>query len=354
MPKATTKNTETPRGGWEYLESLVHLAEDRPDDAVVVTYSELDSFRQCPLKHRWSYREKYRREPKVGSALSRGTLWHQVMECHYLLLRDLADRQPADRGTGKPTAPGVTDQLMQFALQQFLVDQSGAQNEDQEKVEWIYQGYLEAYGIDEDWEPVVVEQAGEVPLDEDGRYWLRFKVDLVVRDRRTGMLWLVDHKTASQFSKPTEIELDDQFRLYTWALRKLGVPVEGIVRSDSRTQRNKGPMTLEQRFRRVTSYCSEVEGANVAADALRAARAAYESAPDQDGKPLIPIYASPAPDRCVWRCDYLQVHLDLRRGLGTEEQLLRDFGFTRSDEKHREYAEDPVATQIRQGDLHLT
>lgn len=328
------KKTQTPTTpDWVRYEAMMGLRDDKPEDAIVVTYSELDTFRQCPLKHKWSYRDKYRKNPGVGSALTRGSLWHAVMESHYLLIRHLPARQV------------TTERLMDFALQNFLVDQVGGQDEDQERVEWMYQGYLEYYGLDDEWEPVVIEQAGEVPLNEDESIWLRFKVDLVVKSKKNGTLWLLDHKTTAMFGKQSEIDLDEQFRLYTWALRKLGIPIHGIIRSDARSKRNKGPMALDNRFKRVTSFCSELEGQNVADDALRAAQAAYLSD--------APIYASPAPDRCTWRCDYLQVHLGVRRGLGTEEQMLRDFGFTQSDEKHREYAEDPIATRIRSGEIEF-
>ena len=320
------------------------MITNKPKNAQVVTYSELDTFRQCPLKHQWSYVDKYRKDPGVGSALHRGTLWHQVMESHYLLVQEVDPEVVARRGWSV-----VRQALKQFALQHFLTDEAGNQNEDQQLVEWMYDGYLERYGLDLDWEPLAVEDAGEVRFrDENGRatrFFLRFKIDMVVRQRSTGTLWLVDHKTTSMFAKESEIELDEQFRLYTWALRQMGVPIHGVIRSDSRTRRNKGPMELDQRFRRVSTFVTEVEAHNVAQDALRAAKAAYQGNRQ--------VYASPAPDRCVWRCDYQQVHIAQRKGLGSSEVLMKDFGFRRSEIKHREYAPDPVASAIRSGDLSL-
>ena len=324
MPRIQ-RPTDTPTSG-------VGMIEDKPDNAIVVTYSELDTFRQCPLKHDWSYRKKWRREPEEGSPLKKGSLWHSVMESHYLLVQ----RGETD-----------LDHLRQFMLQHLLTDQYGQQSPDQELIEWMYDGYLECYGVDSDWEPVLIEQAGEVPLRDAigrrGRYFLRFKIDLVWRERSTGRLWLVDHKTASSFSRETEIELDDQFRLYTWALRESGVPIFGIIRSDARTKRNKTPMTLDQRFRRTQTFCTEEEGRRVAEDAMRAARAAYSA--------HLPVYASAAPDRCTWRCDFLQAHLAYRRGISDEETILRDFGFKQVPSKHREYLPDPVAEAIRQGKI---
>ena len=320
------------------FEAMVRMFDRKPRNAITVTYSELDAFRQCPLKHQWSYVDKYRNDPGEGSALSRGSLWHRVMEAHYLLLQDHPEWDEETPARFK-----------QFMLQHILTDEAGGQSEDQELIEWMYDGYLEMYGPDSQWEPILVEQAGEVRLrTPDGKptkFFLRFKIDMVARDRHTGALWLFDHKSASMFGRDTEIELDDQFRLYTWALRQLGVPIHGVIRSDARTKRNKGPMELENRFRRVLTFCSDLEADNVAQDALQAAKAAY--------LPNRPVYPSPAPDRCSWRCNYREPCIARRKGLGTSEQLMKDFQFFQTSDKHREYALDPVAEGIRDGDLTL-
>lgn len=319
------------------------MIENKPKDAIVVTYSELDSYRQCPQKHEWSYHQRWREPSREGTALARGSLWHAVMESHYTLIqmhRDYLTTLSPER---------VQHVLSQFMLQHFLTDDAGNQSEDQQLIEWMYGGYLEHYGIDPDWEPLLIENAGEVrfryPNGRATNFFYRFKIDLVVRQRSTGNIWLVDHKTASSFSKNTEIELDDQFRLYVWALRKSGVPVHGVVRSDSRTKRNKTPMSFDQRYRRVTTFCSDLEAQNAADYALRAARTAYNH--------TLPVYTSPAPDRCSWRCSYREPCIAMRKGLGTEEQLLRDFGFERVESKHQEYADEPVVQAIRSGKLGL-
>ena len=323
---------EAPRGvSNEEYASRVRMATRKPKNAITVTFSEMDSYRQCPLKHKWSYKDGWREPAREGSALTRGSLYHEVMEAHYTLIQE-GYRAPLD-------------EFRQFMLEEFLIDKTGHQSEDQEIVEWMYDGYLECYGLDDDWEPVLIESAGEVRLrDEKGKptkFYLRFKIDLVVRDRKTGHLWLVDHKSASNLSRETEIDMQEQFRLYAWALRQLDIPIAGIIRSDARTKRNKTPMKLEQRFRRVTTFMSDEEGDRIALDLLNTAKAAYS--------PHTPVYAAPMPDMCSWRCPFLGVHLAWRRGLADEDTLMRDFGLFKTEEKHREYADGPVATAIRQG-----
>ena len=258
-------------------------------DPIVVTYSELDSFRQCPLRHKWSYMDGWHQPVSVGTPLSRGALWHNALEINYAWIQ----RQPT-------VSPGT---IRKFIKQHLLVDpQTGDQNEDQVLVEWMLQGHHEAYGKDEQWELVEIEAAHRVKLGPPGsRFYLQFKIDLLIRDRKTGQMWLVDHKSAKDFSRKTEIDIDDQFGLYTWGLRQLGVDVMGTIRSDARTQRNKGPMPLENRFRRVPTFRTQVELNRIAADAYDCARTIYNS--------QRVVHSSPAPDRCTWRCSFLQPHL---------------------------------------------
>ena len=294
----------------------------------MVTYSELDAYRQCPLKHKWSYKDRWVPN-QPGAALVRGSLWHLVLECHYTWIQRF------------PNDPKVnTEFLREWMNQHLLHDESGNQSENQVLIEWMYAGYLENYGLDPDWSLVQIEQSGQVPLPapEGGRKFdLRFKNDLLIRNLKTGQLWLVDHKSARDFTRQTEIDIDDQFGLYTWALRKMGYPVVGTIRSDARTQRNKGPMTMEQRFRRVMTYRTEQELENIARDAYATASAAWGPTP---------IHSSPAPDRCSWRCDFLQAHLMYRKGVSDEATILSDFGFEVNQRKHREYETDSVLDLI--------
>lgn len=306
------------------------LDAHQPAD-LVVTYSELDAFRQCPLKHQWSYRDKWVMDAKTGTALSRGSLWHLVMECHYTWIQRFGDKDL--------TLVFVRD----WIAQHLLFDQAGNQDEDQVLVEWMYDGYLDCYGFDERWEIILIEFAGQVSLpapDGGPPIDLRFKIDLLIRDRQTGQLWLVDHKSARDFSRQTEIDLDDQFGLYTWALRLLGWPVVGTIRSDARTQRNKGPMATDQRFRQVFTYRTDTELDNIARDAYVTARAAWY--PHEDRM----VYSSPLTFTCSWRCSFVQPHIEIRKGTADEETVMRDFGFRRNDKKHREYDTDPVLERI--------
>lgn len=312
MPRTTKVKPPNP------LVVVPGVGSETPENALVITYSELDCFRQCPLKHHWYYTLLYSKEPKPGSPLSRGSLWHEVLETYY--------HEICINGNTARTAADI-------AAMNHLVDrETGEMDEDQELILWMLGGYRECYEADKHWEVLAIEFAGKVYLGdtEDGRpVYLQFKIDLVIRDLDTDQIWIVDHKSAADFSRQVEIDIDDQFGLYTWALRSAGIPVMGFIRSDARTRRNKSPMTLEQRFRRVDTYRSEQECDNIRRDALATASAIASG---------LFLYSAPAPDRCSWRCDFLQAHLTLRKVATGPERVLRDFGFEPRKLRHREYA----------------
>lgn len=320
---------------------LIRVPDVVPKNAIVITYSEMDTFRQCPLKHKWSYRDRWVKPAKDGSALSRGSLWHEVMEVHYTWLQRFGDRRKADPA-------GLLADIREFVHVHLLYDEQAKQTEDQVLVEWMYDGYVERYGTDPNWEILAIESAGQVRLPVPGkpkargRYWLRFKIDMVIRDRTTGQVWIVDHKSAKDFTRQTEIDIDDQFGLYTFALRMLGIQSFGFIRSDARTQRNKGPMELDNRFRRLPTFRSDVELRAIAEDVYHTAVAAWGG--NQQGRVW---YSSPAPDRCSWRCDFRETHLAVRKGIA-EKHALPDFGFEVNERKHREYGENPVLLAIPQ------
>lgn len=323
------------------MADLITIPKKIPQNAVVITYSEMDSFRQCPLKHFWSYKQQWAKTPKEGSALSRGTLWHSVMETHYTLLQrySMIDR--------KKFPDEIVENIKEIVIREVLHDEYGKQTEDQELMAWMYEGHLERYGTDPTWEIIAIESAGQLRLPvpgfpgRRGKYWLRFKIDMLIRDTETGNVWIVDHKSAKDFSRQTEIDVDDQFGLYTWALRQMGIDVFGFIRSDARTQRNKGPMELDNRFRRIPTFRTPAELSSVASDVYRVALVAWPGG----NKPASEPYSAPAPDRCSWRCDFLEVHLRTRKGADATTAL-KDFGFEQSVNKHREYEANPVLERI--------
>ena len=291
-------------------------------DPIVVSYSELDTFRQCPLKHHLGYKLRYRKPNVEGSALSRGSLWHEVLEIHY---RELAARQStrALSRAKKQVARHLTDPV------------TGERTEQQELIWWMYLGHVEAYGADEQWEILEVEYPFEVGLveAEGDKPEIRFKgkMDLLVRDRATGKVWIVDHKSGAELPSAKVIDIDDQFGLYLAATRTLGIAATGTIHSAARTRQLVGdktgdkPTPLDKRFLRTISMRTDVELDNILMDARRAAIAAYS----QTDAP----YSSPNPDQCRWRCDFLEAHMLMRKGV-KPTVALSSFGFEQDYTRH--------------------
>lgn len=299
---------------------------------IVVSYSELDTYRQCPLKHMLAYGQRWTRPTKPGSALSKGSLWHQVLETHYKVVQ----RHQMENGGKRIRSTSKAKMILNEAwvlIEPMLYDTTtGGQNSDQELIEWMYHGHVKMWGIDEAWIIKGVEHQILTPLrDERGRrtrFVLKAKIDLVVFDLETGSLRVVDHKSGAQLPSQMELEIDDQFGLYQWAMREMKKPVLGSIHNAARTQRNKSPMSLDSRMARTYLNRDEVE---LTALALDAYRTAWNAHPPKGRGPK--IMSSPDPRQCGWKCDFKEPHLLMRRGRKPSE-VLTEYGFKIDRTRH--------------------
>jgi hypothetical protein len=76
--------------------------------------------------------------------------------------------------------------------------------------------------------------------------------------------------------------------------------------------------TLQQRHQRIMVPRSDIELAALARDALAVTQAGFGG--------NLPIYSSPNPQQCGWKCQFQEVHVQARKGQSVP-QLMRDFGF---------------------------
>lgn len=292
--------------------------------AQVVSFSEIDTFRQCPFKHELAYKERWV-PPTVGPALARGTAWHAMLEAHYRVLMDASP--------GSLTSAWSEAQL---AAYRWLVE-AKLPEEEEDLLRWMYAGYCkhwegEDWGIKAGTHVLAVEHAAEValPTDRGGRSRFRFKlkIDLVVWIN--GKLWVVDHKSGKDLPRQKETDIDDQFGLYIWGMRQLGRNVFGSVYNAARTQRNKDQdknyQPLDERFSRTRLARTDVELTHLAVDAYRAAKMAYSLKPGEAPR-------SPNTDTCKWKCGFTEACLLGRKGLD-DRAILRDTGFRQDFERH--------------------
>jgi hypothetical protein len=265
---------------------------------VIISWSEIDTFRQCPYKHHLGYRERWQSD-ESKPALARGTAWHEILEAHYL-----GQLEKVDTLLGRRTE----------------------QTEQQELLQWMYDRYVEMWAeADREWTIQAVEYKGFAPLpNPDGgpsRFILKVKIDLLAA--RRGRLWVWDHKSGANLPTDRDLDFDDQFGLYSWCMRQMGYPVMGAIYNAARTQRNKKtPQPLESCFSRTPLARTDYELTMIAAEAYRTAERAWPEVPVQLGR--IPE-RTPNTETCKWKCDYKEACLSGRKG-GSVEPMLRAHG----------------------------
>lgn len=314
---------------------------------ITVSYSEIDTFRQCPKKHDLGYMQRWQKEPKDTGALGKGSLWHRVLETHYRTI------QAAQVPSGNTYVWDVEGAGLLIACQDavatLLTQMLEVEQRDVEVIgilRWAYAGYVEMYGLDEEWDILEVENNVIVPLyeAEGSESWVRLKIklDLLVRDSR-GRIWVVDHKSCSSLPTGKDFDWAVQFALYTYGMRHRGVSVMGSIHSASKVKMNQGDLikpgdegykksmkeqTLEDRFARRPIHYTASQLAITADDLLADAKLAYS---EHNHK-----RRAPDEERCKWKCDFNEAcMLGYRSGdEGQTLQMLQLTGFTQEQMRH--------------------
>lgn len=314
---------------------------------VTVSYSELDAYRQCALKHDLAYTQRWVKPVDDNTALGKGTMWHRVLETHYNTIKDHQVAQ-GNTFTWDCTAEEL-ENYCKLAVVELLAEMTVVEDRDQETVNlmvWMYEGYVDRWGLDDDWDIIAVENTAIVPLYEaDGsESWVRLKVklDLLVRDSK-GRYWIIDHKSCANLPAGQDFDFAEQFPLYAYALRKVGIKVTGAIHNACRTKRNQGDIfspgdpgykttmkaqTLEERFDRTPLNYTAVQLDGIAGDALATFKQAYSDANHKR--------RSADPERCKWRCNFKEACLFGRRtGKDTDMiDMLTRTGFEQNFTRH--------------------
>lgn len=261
-----------------------------PESVEIVRHSEMADFRQCPLKwwlkwvQQWNPRE-------TSEASTMGTAWHEVMAHHHRFLQQAPpnmDTMEVRRALGP-----VFDYFQETDFYDRLV--------------WMYDGYLEKYGLDPDWEILEFETTQTVQMMPGVLY--EWTTDVLVLDIRLNKIQVVDAKSTKNPLRKIDTDLSDQLGLYVKAQSLRGdYLVMGGITDQARTEKLKRPMTLDERFARIPTYRSAIELDNIWLDAKRTVRKMLEYR--ESGE--IP-YSAPDPRICGWKCDFVESHLILRK-----------------------------------------
>jgi hypothetical protein len=232
-----------------------------------------------------------------------------------------------------------------LTIASLLFNDDETQDETQELVSWMYSGYLECYGSDPEWEVIETEKKSEVNLPVPGGkrkspIKLKVKIDNLRKHVETGLFWLWDYKTGARFPNEIGLEMDDQFPLYQWAYEQMGYKIEGVMFDFVRTQRNKGPMELDARFKRIPVYSSP--------ERLRySAEAAWHTAKRISALNRTERERTTSSRWCIERCKFTEPCLAGMKGLD-EEEFMRSLGYTIYDPEAKKVEE---ATTSEDDDL---
>lgn len=230
--------------------------QQAPPDKSVLTYSALNTFRNCPRKYKHRYLDNLRPREKAD-ALSFGGIIHSAIELWY---RSVADGNRLGR-------------VLVFIDEQFPL----RAGDDSQKASWhlaraMFTGYAARYDS-EDFEIVEVEKLfnSEIRNPDTGRpsqtFVMAGKVDGIVR-RPDGM-YLLEHKTASSIdaSYLDKLWTDTQIALYSFHLRQLGYPIVGVIYNvllKSRLKQKAGESEAEFESRRAELAAKNKSGKSTA------------------------------------------------------------------------------------------
>ena len=240
-----------------------------PSDKSVLTFSALNTFRNCPRKYKHRYIDCLRPREKPES-LSFGSVIHDALERWYRA------RSESNRMSS----------VLDFIDRQYPLRAS----DDGQKAMWslalaMFAGYVECYP-DEEFEIVEVEKlfTSEIRNPDTGRSSQTFvmagKVDGIVQCP-DGM-YLLEHKTASSIDANylDKLWTDTQIALYSFHLRQLGYPIIGVIYNvllKSRLKQKMGETESEFEARRKELAAKNKSGRSTAKQQMPESDEAYQT-----------------------------------------------------------------------------
>jgi acyl carrier protein phosphodiesterase len=280
------------------------------DDLLIVSNSEIQTFKRCRRKwHLQYYRKLVPIREEVVGVRSIGTRVHAVVAEWY-------DVQA--RGE-EPDADSIMALHDSLVLEDIIAqpEKSDDISKDADMSRAMCEGYftwLEETGADEGITPIAIEEEVAQVITTPVTHTpveIRAKLDLRITykgpDEEPQDLFM-DHKSVAEFTTPTRVlHLDEQMLLYDWLLRWQNLFVTGaiynMIRRVKRTKAAKPPffnrMTINHSPQQLRSFHNRLMGE---LEAIIAVRTALDSGVD----PM--MVAFPTPNRnCHWDCDFFDV-----------------------------------------------
>lgn len=177
-----------------------------------ISNSEVGTWTTCKRKYYFAFDLKLEKIER-GEALSRGVIGHEVLESYYGILaeghsHEDAKHIAATKLTEIMTRPG-SDMKLCLSLKTLL-----------DRYWDYYQGHP-------DWEILEVESSYDLPMTND--FTMPMRLDLLIRIKSTGKIYILDHKFCYDFWSYHQIALSPQFAKYVAGLRYDGKQIDGCI-----------------------------------------------------------------------------------------------------------------------------
>lgn len=185
---------------------------------IVISNSEVTTFLGCKRKHFFAF--ELGLEPKdQDKALLRGTIGHEILSKVAQAIKDQ---------TAKPLKV-VLDEALQDAMHQ------GWPIDLVLEVSVLVTDYLKHVKWWADWEILGTEDELHIPLTEQVHGGMRY--DLLIRERATGRVYVVDFKFTYDFWSPHDHEINGQMPKYITFLQLSGHHIDGGLLEEIRTRK---------------------------------------------------------------------------------------------------------------------
>lgn len=193
-----------------------------------VSISQIREFLTC--EQRYDYRYNQNLMPRIYQrALEFGTIGHKFLEEHY---KAIWQGKPLDivETLAKIREERLAEELDAFTLQKFETDLYMALG--------MFSSYVEYYKSDvEKWEILLAEDMLYLP-EKISTKTFRGKPDLIVREKDTGFVWVIDHKFLTFVTEGLirKLPMDHQVHAYmkltrAWldATNRKDWPIRGVI-----------------------------------------------------------------------------------------------------------------------------
>ena len=193
-----------------------------------VSISQIREFLTC--EQRYDYRYNQMLSPRIYQrALEFGSIGHKFLEEHYVALKNKQELSITET-LEKIKIDRVSQEMDAFTLQKFETDLFMAYG--------MFQAYTQFYKSDTDkWEIILAEDMLQLPEKINGLTF-RGKPDLIVRERNSGFVWVIDHKFMAQVSEGLikKLPMDHQVHAYMQMTRhwldstdRKDWPIRGVI-----------------------------------------------------------------------------------------------------------------------------